>query len=388
MSRSRRTIKPSRPTTTRSASTGAGSSVRSDSTEISRARDGSSSRLTGAKRGSSRAAATAISRTTAPSSRSAAMWPMQPRSAPRSVRVTKAPRFSAAPGTAHTGGSGRPSRCASSVARASPSSAARSPGGWYTRGTAARTRSPGSARAGMSAGRGSTSARRTATRRPGAPPRRRSQRPRPGRPAPSAPSSRRAARTSTALPLRRARRGASPQALPRGFAPGPSLPVPRPACSGAVARGTRHRPRGAPRPARGPPRRYGSASGIHPSQPVHRRHTIDRDDVGGDAGVHLVLLRRHRDFVEGAHHDALEAPVHGVLVPEVAAAVLHPLEVAHGHAAGVREDVGNDEDALLLEDLVGGGGGGTVRALADDLRLDLRGVLTGDDVLGGGRDQH
>src|SRR2546425_8887134 len=34
------------------------------------------------------------------------------------------------------------------------------------------------------------------------------------------------------------------------------------------------------------------------------------------------------------------------------AAVLYPLEVAHGHAAGVRENVRNDENALLLENLV------------------------------------
>src|SRR6185295_4993903 len=262
------------------------------------------------------------------------------------------------------------------------------PGGWCTRGTAARTRSPGPARAGTSAGTGSRSARRIRARRRGARPRRRSRRPRPGRPPPSAPSSRRAAPTSTALPLRTARRGAIPRAHPRGVAPRPSLPVPRPACSGGVARGTRHRPRGAPRPARGPPRPRGTASGIHPTQPMHRRHAIDGDDVGGDAGVHLVLLRSGRDLVEGADHDALEAPVHGVLVPEVAAAVLDPLEIAHGHAAGVRQNVGNDENALLLENLVGGGGGGTVGALADDLRLYLRSVLTGDDVLRGRGHQH
>src|SRR5207247_7200060 len=85
---------------------------------------------------------------------------------------------------------------------------------------------------------------------------------------------------------------------------------------------------------------------------------------------------------------ALEAPVHGLFVPEVAAAVLHPFEVAHRHAAGVRKDVGNDEDALLLEDLVGGGGGGTVRTFANDLGLDVRGVLARDDVFGGGGDQY
>src|SRR5438094_3521199 len=187
---------------------------------------------------------------------------------------------------------------------------------------------------------------------------------------------------------RTARRGAIPRAPPRGFAPRPSLPVPRPAYSGAGARGTRHRPRGAPRPARGPPRRRDSASGIHPTQPMHRRHPIDCDDVRGDAGVHLVLLRGGRDLVERAHHDALEAPVHGVLVPEVTAAVLYPLEVAHGHTAGVRENVGNDENALLLENLVGRRRRWTVRPFADDLRLDLRGVLTGDHVLGGGGHEH
>src|SRR3989449_7970565 len=121
---------------------------------------------------------------------------------------------------------------------------------------------------------------------------------------------------------------------------------------------------------------------------MHRRHPIDRDDVRGDAGVHLVLLRGGRDFVERTHHDALEAPVDGVLAPEVTAAVLYPLEVAHGPAAGVRENVRNDENALLLENLVGRRRRRAIRPFADDLRLDLRGVLTGDDVLGGGGHEH
>ena len=55
--------------------------------------------------------------------------------------------------------------------------------------------------------------------------------------------------------------------------------------------------------------------------------------------------------------------------PEIALAVLHPLEVAGGDAAGVGEDVGNDEDPLVGEDLVGDGGGGAVGAFAEDARL-------------------
>src|SRR5438309_485696 len=249
-----------------------------------------------------------------------------------------------------------------------------------------------STRSGSSSGatgakRGSSRAAATVISRTTSP-RRRSRTSRRARPFPSGPSSPPAGPTSTGPPAPTARRGASPRESPRGFAPRPSLPAPPPSYSVAAARDSRHTPPGVPRPARGPPQRRDNASGIHPTQPVHRRHATHRDDVGGDAGVHLVLLRRCRDLVEGAHHDALEPTVHSVFVPEIAAAVLHPLEVAHRHAAGVREDVGNDENTLPFEDLIGGRGGGTVRALANDFRLDLRGVLSGDDVLGSGGFQH
>src|SRR2546426_2926407 len=120
-------MRPSRPATTRAGSTGVrGSGAADVNTEISSARRGSSSGVTGAKRGSSRAAATVISRTTSPSGRSSAMRPTHPRSAPASGMVTKAPRPRAAPGTSGRGGSSRPARCAASVARAKRSSAARS----------------------------------------------------------------------------------------------------------------------------------------------------------------------------------------------------------------------------------------------------------------------
>src|SRR5207248_329464 len=72
---------------------------------------------------------------------------------------------------------------------------------------------------------------------------------------------------------------------------------------------------------------------------------------------------------------------------EISLAVLHPLEVAGGHAAGVGEDVGNDEDLLFREDIVGGGGGGTVGAFDQDLCLHALGILASDLVLGGGGDE-
>src|SRR5207245_6511189 len=60
---------------------------------------------------------------------------------------------------------------------------------------------------------------------------------------------------------------------------------------------------------------------------------------------------------------------------------------AYRHPPGVGQDVGDDEDALLLENLVGRRGGGAVGAFADDLRFDVGSVLAGDDVLSGGGDQ-
>src|SRR5919108_5263603 len=214
-------------------------------------------------------------------------------------------------------------------------------GGWCTRGTAARTRAAGRARAETSAGTGSTHAPRARARPP--PPRRprRSRRPRLDRPSPSGPSMPPAAPTST-LPRAPTRpRGATPRAPLRGDAPRPSPLAPPPARSVSVAPGSHRMPPAAPWPAGDPRRRRDTASGIHPTQPVHGRHAVHGQHITGDAGRDLVLLDEGHHFVERAGHDRLESPVHSIFVPEVTPAVLHPLEVADGHPARVREDVGN-----------------------------------------------
>ena len=86
-------------------------------------------------------------------------------------------------------------------------------------------------------------------------------------------------------------------------------------------------------------------------------------------------------------HHLLEAAIHDLFCPEVAHAVLHPLEVGDRHAAGVGEDVGHDEDAFRLENLVGIGRGRAVGTLDDDLGLNARSVGRGDLVLGRGGHQ-
>ena len=52
-------------------------------------------------------------------------------------------------------------------------------------------------------------------------------------------------------------------------------------------------------------------------------------------------------------HSLLQFRVHVVLVPAELLHVLHPLEIAHRHATGVRINVRQHRDPLLLEDRVG-----------------------------------
>ena len=78
--------------------------------------------------------------------------------------------------------------------------------------------------------------------------------------------------------------------------------------------------------------------------------------------------------VERLDHLRLEPLVHFLLGPEVAVAVLHPLEVRHGDAAGVGQDVGHHEHAALVQDLVRLGRGRAVGAFDDQLGLDVADV--------------
>ena len=54
-------------------------------------------------------------------------------------------------------------------------------------------------------------------------------------------------------------------------------------------------------------------------------------------------------FLERVGHDFRKLRVHFFLGPEEALQTLHPLEVGHDHAAGVRENVRNNERAAIFE---------------------------------------
>src|SRR6185369_15936695 len=100
--------------------------------------------------------------------------------------------------------------------------------------------------------------------------------------------------------------------------------------------------------------------------------------VGGGAHVGLSGLREVVDVGELGSHDAGEAFADFFDGPVVAGFVLGPLEVADRDAAGVGEDVGDDDGAAAGEHGVGLAGDGAVGELEDDGGLDFVGVVFGD----------
>src|SRR5207248_2458046 len=83
------------------------------------------------------------------------------------------------------------------------------------------------------------------------------------------------------------------------------------------------------------------------SRPCCCRHAINRQDVSSHAEIYIVFLRGRVHVVERANHNFLELTVHVVLIPEQLLQVLHPLEIRDGYAAGVGQNVGNNEHAFI-----------------------------------------
>src|SRR6516162_7888402 len=104
------------------------------------------------------------------------------------------------------------------------------------------------------------------------------------------------------------------------------------------------------------------ALGVNPAQLERRGYAVDRQHVSRDTVVDLALP------------------------PEESLAVLHPLEITHGHAAGVAQNVGYREDPFRIDDRIGLPGGRAVRAFTEDFRLHLVCISLGDLVLNGGGD--
>src|SRR5690349_2972873 len=117
-------------------------------------------------------------------------------------------------------------------------------------------------------------------------------------------------------------------------------------------------------------------------------HAINSQHISGNAVIDGVGLGVFHHRLERLAHDVLQLLVDHGLLPEVSLAVLHPFEVGGGDAAGVGQNVGHNENALVGENVVCRRGGRSVGAFDENAGLDLVGIAAGDLVLGGGGNQH
>src|SRR5207248_822123 len=101
------------------------------------------------------------------------------------------------------------------------------------------------------------------------------------------------------------------------------------------------------------------------------------------------LLLRHRPHaVECIGHLVGKLDANLLAVPEQPAEILHPLEVGHGHATGVREDVRHDGNAAVGENRIRLERRRAIRSLDHELRVHAARVLAGDLVLASRDDEH
>ena len=117
-------------------------------------------------------------------------------------------------------------------------------------------------------------------------------------------------------------------------------------------------------------------------------HSVYRQHVRRGPRIDGVRVGITTQIVEARDHLVLQSLVDHILPPEIAHAVLDPLKIRDRHPAGVRQNVRNDENSLLVQDLVRGRRRRPIRPFRQHLALDPVGVLRGDLVLSRGRDQH
>src|SRR6266404_1649333 len=126
---------------------------------------------------------------------------------------------------------------------------------------------------------------------------------------------------------------------------------------------------------------------VNPPQPRVVSHSIYRKHISRQTRVDPILIRKPDYVIKAAHHYFVQTRVDRFFVPEEAHSVLHPLEVAYGDTARVRQYVWNHEDTLGRYDLVGIRGLRTMCTIRQNSAPDSIGVMGVDLVFGRCRHQ-
>src|SRR5690606_25607908 len=98
-------------------------------------------------------------------------------------------------------------------------------------------------------------------------------------------------------------------------------------------------------------------------------------DIGSRATRDVAVLHDLPDSSAFAFHGLLEAGMDFLDVPVEALTVLYPFEIGNSHAASIGQNVGQDDGALFVEDLVGIRGDRAVCEFEDNLGLDRTGIF-------------
>ena len=105
---------------------------------------------------------------------------------------------------------------------------------------------------------------------------------------------------------------------------------------------------------------------VNAAFPDRKGNAVDGKHVSRNAHVDVVAVSVGSHSVKTVHHDFFEPLIHRLQIPEITLPVLYPFKVGNRYAAGVRQNVGNDEDFLVKQDLIRLSSSRTIRAFAND----------------------
>ena len=117
-------------------------------------------------------------------------------------------------------------------------------------------------------------------------------------------------------------------------------------------------------------------------------HPVDRQNVSSGAHVGIVLLCCFVHRLERRVHRLFQGLVDLFLRPEERILVLHPFVITHRNAAGVRQNIGNEEDTLISQHAIRSRRRWSIRQLGNDFGFHLSDIFERDRIFQRRRQQY
>ena len=114
----------------------------------------------------------------------------------------------------------------------------------------------------------------------------------------------------------------------------------------------------------------GSGSGVKSPQFARLQHASAGNDKSCCAKTDFMFFRGLPNGTESFSHDTYKPSIDFVFAPKEAGEVLHPLKITDCYAPSVSDHIGYDQNAAIMEDVIGFGCSRSVGALNDHTSLD------------------